>query len=224
MLLGRIPLIRPIPRGPISIVGSPTEAATGTGGADFTLTLPEGLRENDVVYVFAGLARAAGGGAPAGWTVVGTTDGSTIRTQLLRKVMGQTPDTTILITGTANGNDGESAVAIALRGVDIFTPEDTTFTTATATSTNPDSPSITTLTNRAWVISFAASRVQDATVVAPTGYANQVDILSNQVGDVTTAGATKEVATAAAENPDTWTTWSSAEWVAWSVAVRPAPL
>lgn len=218
-------LLRPVPRGPITIVGSPTEAATGSGGANFTLTLPTGLIENDVVYVFIGLPRNAGGGAPAGWTVVSTVDtGTTIRTQLLRKTMGQTPDTTILITGTANGNDGEVAIAIALRGVDINNPEDQTITTATATSTNPDGPSITTLTDKAWVISFAASKVNDTTVTVPTDYLNQVDINSNQINDMTVAGATKEVAVAAAEDPAAWGTWTSAEWITWTVAVRPARL
>lgn len=224
MLLGRIPLIRPIPRGPITIVGVPVEA-NSLNGNDCTLTLPEGMQQNDVVYVFFCLASAAGGGtATPGWVQVGSNVDNTVRTQVLRKTMGYTPDRTVVLTGTANVADTTAAIGFALRGVDIVTPDDAAPTTATGTSTNPDSPAIVTMTNGAWVLSCFGSTVRDAAGTAPVGYSNAELTSSDDSSDCTGAGSTKECATAGSEDPASWTGINSGTWVSWSVAVRPAPV
>lgn len=225
MLLGRIPLVRRQPRGPISLVGS-TEG-NAIDGTDLTLSLPGGLRESDVVYVMFGISTTAGGGTTSpGWTQIGSTVDNTVRTQVFRKVMGYTPDAQIVLTGSASATNGCAGIAYGFRGVDIVSPEDQTATTATGTSAAaPDSPSITTQTANAWVISFGCKTGNDPTVVAPTGYSNQVDDVANDTTDVTVGAATKLVAAAGAEDPAEWTTWTAnVAWAAWSIAVRSAPI
>lgn len=215
---------RPTPKGPITLVGSPTEAggAAADNGDSFTLTLPTGLLIDDVVYVFSVYGTTAGGSLVAdGWTQIAEVD-NTHRSRVYRKVMGPVPDTEVVIAGSGSASDGGAAVAHALRGVNRWTPEDTTPTTATGSSTNPDPPSITTLTNKAWVFAFAASRTADGSVTAPTGYANQVDVSTGESNAAMAAGATKEVTAAGAEDPAAWTSWTTGLWATVSVAVRPA--
>lgn len=225
MLLGRIPLIRKTP-GHIVIVGSPVEAQA-IDGNNVTLTLPTGMQRGDVVYVFFGISAALGGGtSSSGWTQLGATTDSTsshTRAQAFRKVMGAVPDTEIVLTASANASNSAAAVGFALRGVDNEHPEDATTVITIGTSTTPDSASITTVTDKSWVLSFFSSgRVLDSAVTAPSGYSNQVDIAADDNNDVTVGGATKETTTAGAEDPPSWTGVLNANWVAASVAVRPA--
>ena len=201
----------------ISFVDSALNSAIN--GTDVTVTLPNML-QGDVVYVFCGLSTAAGGGtSSSGWTQVGSTVDNTVRTQVFRKVMGRVPDATFVLTGSTVATDSAAAVAYALRGVNTNTPEDATATTATGTSTDPDSPSITTVSAKSWVLAFAASAIVDATITVPTSYVNLITTSGDDTADVTVAGAMREVAIAGAENPAAFTGWSSAAWVAWSVAV-----
>ncbi len=210
-------------KGRISLIGTPAEVAAIDGG-NLSLTLSTGAQQGDVVYVFVGLASAINGGTTSlGWTQVGSTTDNTVRTLVFRKVMDSTPDASIAITGTAGVNDVGCAIAYTLRGVDNVTPEDATPTTATGSSTTPDSPSITTVTPNAWVLSFFCSRGStDTTVTLPSGYSNQVDVTGNDSNDSTVGGATKEIASPGAEDPASWTAVNTGLWVAWSVAVRPA--
>jgi hypothetical protein len=209
----------------ISLVGSPVEANALNGG-DTTLTLPTGMAADDVVYVFAAWSSASLGGgttSSSGWTQVGSTvDSGTLRTTLWRKTMGVTPDTSFVAVGTTVASDVCSAVGYALRGVDLTTPEDAAPTTVGGSSTNPNPPSITTVTAGAYGLTFAASEVVDGSVVAPSGWGSQVDISSNDDQNLTIGGASLLHGAPGAVDPASWTTWSSGVWVAWNVAVRPS--
>ncbi len=213
----------------ITLVGLPVENSASEG-ADVTLVLPLGMAENDVVYVFVG-ANSVGdvGTSSSGWTALRTpnligSSGADLVSQVYRKVMGAIPDVSITLTSDGTLGDAMAAVGYALRGVFTSAPEDATPTTSNVeTGAAPDSPSITTVTNGAWVLSFAAADGLDTTVVAPTGYSNQVDVVGNDSADVTVGGATKEIALAGAEDPPAWTTWTVVNDAhGWSVAVRPA--
>lgn len=211
----------------ISIVDTAI-SGTSIDGTDVTLDLTTitGLAQNDVVFVCCGVPRVGvgAGTSSSGWTSVsGPTENTNIRGQVFRKVMGATPDTSFVATGTANAIDGNIALAIALRGVDTTTPEDAASTSVAGTvSTNPDAVTITTATNGAWVLDFAISGVNDTAITAPSGYSNK---LSNTIVDgrpISGAVATILKATAGAEDPPSYTTWLSGRWAAFTVAVRPA--
>jgi hypothetical protein len=211
----------------ISLVGSGVEASAINGG-NVTLTLPVGMAEGDVVYVFAAWSsNSLGGGttSSSGWTQVGSTvDSGTLRTTLWRKTMGAVPDTSFVAVGTTASTDACAALGYALRGVDLTTPEDAAPTTANGSSTNPDAASITTVTNGAYGLAFAGSQVIDGSISPPSGWGNQVDISANDDQNLTVAGATLLHGVAGAVNPASWTTWSSGVWVAWNVAARPSVL
>lgn len=208
--------------GTITFVAN-AEATSAINGGNATITLPA-MTQWDVVYVLCALSSTAGAGgtSSSGWTQIGSTTDNTIRTLVFRKVMGAVPDTSFVCLGTGDANDSTVALSMSLRGVDIDTPEDAAPTTATGSSTNPDSPSITTTINNAFNLSIAASGVSDATFTRPTGYSNQVDDEEAvDTNDISGGITHNQVETAGAEDPGTWTGWSTGPWVAWSVAVRP---
>ena len=201
----------------ISLVGT----AGNTGGtASVTVTLPA-LQQGDVVYV-----AAFGNAFPSAATITannsfvaltGNQASGTNSAQFFRKVMGSTPDTSVTLSYSIAA--WASAVAICLRGVDTTTPEDATPTTAGwTTSSAPDSPSITTVTNGAWVLSLLG-KLSGSVSSQPSGYSNTISAV--HVNSATAAGATKEVATAGAEDPAAWSMSTSSAWFAVSIAVRP---
>lgn len=215
---------RPVTAG-ISYVGAATASgADGTVTYALSLTGITGLAQNDVVFVFQFLPRAAGGATPSGWTQIATVTGSGHKAFAYRKVMGVTPDTSLTMTGTGNAGDASAAIAIALRGVNTTTPEDATATTAAASNlTNPDCPSITTVTNGAWVMAFAGSKQSDASVVTPSGYSNTTSVLgTGTLRNAQLYAATKLVSTAGAEDPAAWGTWGAGDNATATVAARPA--
>ena len=208
----------------ISIVGTP-QSGSAINGGNVTLTFDGTPAQNDVVIVIGGSGtfRTPNPTAPGtGYTQIAL-DASTIYFGAWYKRLGASPDASVVCNGTGNVNDATSYVSYVLRGVDTSTALDATATTAgETTSTNPDAPSITTVTNGAWVIACAGSRINDASITAPSGYSNQVSATNTDAFSLSVSAATKEVTTAGAENPASFTTWSSAAWFAISNAIRPA--
>lgn len=203
-------------RGAVSFVGGFEAFADDEDALTITFS---GLLENDVVYVGFASSINTDVATPAGWTQVTTVSAgaNNAHLQVFRKKMGAVPDASIVFAAFDEEHVG---VAVGLRGVDQTTPEDATTTTANSASAGaPDSPSITTVTPGAWVLSFGCAEVSDASVTAPAGYENKVDINHT---NITVMCATKNISSPGAEDPAAWTDVSGASWCAASVAVRPA--
>jgi hypothetical protein len=198
------------------------EGQSTSGAVTLTFT---GIQQNDVVYVFTTFS-AVIGLATSGYTTVYQSDSGNTQAECYRKVMGGTPDASVQTNSNgSSGIVGLSVVAVVLRGVDTSTPEDANETfVGFSGATQPDSPSITTVTDGALVISAIHAGILDAAVTAPAGYTNQVDIASNgSFIDHTTAIASAIKATAGAEDPGAWSDFgSSTDGSALTFAVRPA--
>ena len=200
----------------ITRVGETENSAINDG--DITLDLTGiSLLENDIVVIMAY------GGASAPAMTTGGYDETTSGLGLLAwKRMGASPDSSAVVNITgASLENASAAVAIAFRGVDATTAMDATITSATGSSTNPDSPSITTVTDGAAVISAFGSSVNDPSVTAPSGYGDQVNNTSIDTVSAAAGMAWLTKATAGAENPASWTDVSDASWSAFTVALRP---
>lgn len=140
------------------------------------------------------------------------------------KRMGASPDTTVVIDGSVGGSsNGVAASAIVLRGVHLTTPIDATTTVTTNFGTNPDPPSITTVTDGAAVVVFMGAGVNDSSITVPSGYGNLSSINSNDSLPVSSAVAWRLKSPAGSENPPAFTGVSSGDWSALTVALRPAP-
>lgn len=209
----------------ITVVGTP-QVGNAINGGDVTLTFDVTPSENDVVIVYGGASyfSSPNPAAPGtGYTQIALySHASNLFFGAWYKRMGASPDSSVVCHGNGQANSATAYGCYVLRGVDTTTFADATATTAgLTTGTNPDAPSITTVTNGAWVIAVAGSQVNDATPGTVSGYSNQYTTTGNDAIDITVAGATFEKTTAGEENPAAWSSWASGNWYAISIAVRP---
>lgn len=208
----------------ISLVG--TASGGNTDGADVTISLPAGMAQNDIVLVTGGHANTN----PSNAAAVSTGG----YTQLLEehhlnacgmvaayKRMGASPDTSVTCVGGANASSAVAYTVMVFRGVDTSTAIDATTTSANGGSSQPNSPSITTVSDGAAVISAFVQRY-DGAITAPTGYGDAVTVARTDTDKCCAGSAWKAVATAGAENPPQWTASSFLFWIAFSIALKPA--
>src|SRR3990167_8430376 len=158
-----------------------TKSAKVASGADITLTFDTGggaPQQGDIVLLFGGHGSdgASGGQGP-------NTGGYTQRTLSVTnsnvvggfwyKVMGPSPDLTVVCEGGGDTGDGVYYAAVVLNGttVDaaIFDQADTLVDSA-ASSAAPDCGAITVNTVGAWVIGFCIAELNDRTPGLPANY------------------------------------------------------
>lgn len=187
----------------------------------FDVTTPP--LENDYVVVFGGHGIGTTTLAdPSGYTLIAKHETTSPIFGMWYKKMTATPDLTVVGDGGGTNTDGVAYGCWVLSGVDQTTPLDVTATTAgPTTSTNPDAPSITPVTENAWVIPCALSEVSDNSPGTVSGYSNQLDIRRVETNPVTIAGATFDSGVVDAEDPAAWDSWSSGLWYAITAAFRP---
>lgn len=159
--------------GPVSFptfVGTGYGIAANGGNATIDLTaLTDGSGsaplENDVVIVFGGISTDVIGVAPitssSGWTQITTgtaNDSVAAGMTAWYKVMGATPDTSFVVTGTALGTDSTAGIAFVFRGVDTSNPIDATTVVNSATDTViPSFSSITSSANDKGLVLIGAA-------------------------------------------------------------------
>lgn len=200
----------------ITQVGATVSDALGSG-ADVTLTLPSMLA-GDVVVLIGGTSNATSGPLPstagpstAGYTqiILDHTDADTATPSedwcmfgAWYKVMGATPDTSVVGQGNGNASNATVYHAIVLRGVDTTTPVEAVSTMSRPGDSNPPNPpAVTVATVGAWVFACGAVPNLDATATAPTGYAGLAWAAGNDTNDISAGFAYKEATTTGSEDP-----------------------
>lgn len=208
----------------ITFVGSAT--GTALNGLDATITLPAGMQQNDIVLLGCCNGGNPGPNLPTGYTNIVASGTGTLLYRFCRKFMGASPDSTVLVTGTGSATDACSGVAMVFRGVDTTTPLDVTPVTDGTVSGAPDAPSITPVTANCAIAIFGTSASNDTTPGTVTNYTSPSPstAAANDTNPVTTAGAYRILSGGAsvAQDPPAWSTWTSAKWVAESIALRPS--
>jgi len=207
----------------IALVGT-AQLSTKINGQDPTITFDVGPSEDDVVVVFGGHGKTETTlTAPgSGYTLIAEHTGSAPIFGAWYKVMGATPDTTVLCDGGGNAADAVVYCSYVFSGVDSTVLDQTTVTVGPTGSSNPNCGSITTQTDNAWVLALAGSTRIDSAVGTPTGYSNLIDADRNDTEDITVAGCTKTVSTAGAEDPAAYPSWLNGTWFAITVALKEA--
>lgn len=206
----------------ISLIGTPQEGNANNGN-NVTLTFDTSPQEGDVVILLSGSANGEFN-TVSGYTSVATAEtGSAHGTlEIFYKVMGSSPDSGVTITGSGSNFVDTTGITFVLRGVDTAHPFDTTETYANGSGVVPDPASITTITNNAWVFATCVISGVHTTWGTISGYSNQYDVDGNDTFDHTIGIATKEVTTAGAEDPGTWSGLSASDWDTITLAIRPA--
>ena len=211
------------------IVGTP-QANTALNAGNITLTFDVPPQEGDVVLVLASPGLVNGGGVTigAGYETLQSTPGGTgiYPSKLARKVMGPTPDTSVLITNlSADGRNTTAALCYVLRGYEAALLADLLVAKANAAGTNPvNCPPITTAAPGSLVLALAVAFLNSAVMAGETlaNYANGAGKAEGAgTFDATIRGCTREVAAEGVEDPPAFTP-SSASWTAYTVALRPS--
>ena len=199
------------------------EALSGSAnnGGNVTLTFTA-AQSGDFVLVVGGHQEQ---GSNAGVSTAGyTEEADTVtpnRFSISRKFI--TSDTNVTCLGDGQGSDGTAYVALVFRGVDTSTPLDASITSGTGTG-EPNSPSITTVTNGAVVVSAFLLNDGRGLNSGPSGYSNATIANASEVNNVTAGIAWIAQATAGAENPSQWDLAgvSTEDLRASTIALRPA--
>lgn len=200
----------------------------GTGATD--ITLPGTPTEGDLIIVYGGGdCNNAGnniGVNTSGYTNIYRATDNIPNAVMAYKVMGGTPDTTVNVNPSdCDPNARDTAWIIELwSNVDTNTPIDATATTADGGTGMPNSPSITTVTDGAFVITAGFLDDDDiaTAVTPPSGYSNTTAEDSNgSPAGITIMTASKEVVSASSENPGVFGGGGNDQWHAVTAALRP---
>lgn len=180
-----------------------------TGGASATAAT------GDVVIVLGAMSASQTVSLPASYNLLD----SATSVKIGWKMMPATADTSVVVTGSGSGTNSTAGIAFVYRGVD---PGSLLATSATGSSTNPDPPSITTVTPNAVVVACMATQVLDTAVTCPSGYAHQFDVAGDDNNDITIGMSDISVASPSTENPAAWTNVSTAGWRAVTIRIHEA--
>ena len=196
--------------------------AKSAGG---TVTLPGTPLEDDIVIVGIGHDVFRPPITTSGYTNLYNRGSATnLGVDLGYKVMGGTPDSTVVFTNPDDTGRATAGVIQIWRGVDLSTPiDDPTATSATGTTGTPNPPSYTTITAGALRMAFGVLDDDDvaASVSAPSGYTN---LLAEETGTAPSGAtvmlASKEAGAPGAEDPAAFAGGYDA-WSAVHFALRP---
>jgi hypothetical protein len=210
--------------------------ASWIGTSPLAVAVPSGVTAGYLLMMFSCRTGTSGAGAyvtPSGWTNIAAltmSTGTAARHSFAAyRVAGSSEPVSYNLT-TLDGSNIENwgAVMIAYRGVDSSTQLDATSVgdITQGDTNNGDPPSITTVTNSAWVVCFNYVRTGGNDLTAftpPTGYTERVDTASSTLFEIGIAD--KEVAVAGAENPGAFTTGGAGsvnDHIVGTLALRPA--
>lgn len=140
------------------------------------------------------------------------------------KIMGVTPDSSVIFGPSGNATDAISAVVHVWRGVDMGTPFDVTNQSATGTATGrPNPPPITPVTSGATVIAIGAGAAGTGVVYTVAGLSNFRTVASSDSYDSMT-GMGSFAWSSGAYDPAQFgggTTNATDSWASYTLALRP---
>lgn len=196
----------------------------GQNGADRTITLPT-LSAGDLVLAWGGFTNATptpGLSAPTDFTTIVDQVSGNHRAWFGYKIMGGTPDATLTCTGSGDVADGVSYNAFCFTGADTGTPMDNTPVVLAGSGINPDASAITVVTDQAWVVVMVSGSSIDTAGIAITNYTYVAGVAGNDNTDATASGYYRGPLGTGSENPGAATGWTMGDFVAVTVAIRPA--
>jgi len=165
---------------------------------------------------------------PSGWTqLASTANGSAVRLSVYYKIAAGTEGgTTVNFVTSANEEEAAAQVYRITNWHGTTLPEIST--AATSTSTRPDPASLDPagwdVADTLWLAVAGQDRGdQGPTIAYPAYYTDGISTLSSATTDSCRTLSARRVLAAASENPGAFTIPASEEWVAFTIAVRPAP-
>ena len=206
-----------------SRIGTDIGVAIAAGSGTQSINLPGPPATGDLVIIAIAGDVSCADSIPSDYTKPENGTGVNPGANFGYKVMGGTPDTTVLIAKHATVL--KSCVVQVWRGGNASSILDQTYPTpSTGSSANPDPPQIVTQYANALVVAIAFLDDDDSTVSNySSGYADgksaNTGQSSSSVGS-TVAVCSKVVASPATENPGAYTMSSSDQWQAGTISFR----
>jgi len=210
------------------VVASVTETAFDTDTTDHNVDMPATVNAGDLLLVLFTNDGDETVTTPAGWSLLASArSGPQVRLSVYYKIAAGTEGgTTVNFVTSAN----QQAAAQVYRITDWqgTTPPEIS-AAATATSTAPDpaflDPAGWGVSNTLWLAVAGQDRGdQSGTLAYPIGYTEGISTLSSDTNlSCRTHSARRVLLTATSENPGPFTIPVTEQWVAFTIAVRPAP-
>jgi hypothetical protein len=208
------------------LVDSVTETAFGIGTTDHYVDMPVTINSSDLLVVFFTNDGSATVITPTGWTALASNAGNgAVRLSVYYKMAGGTEGGTTVNFLTSVSEEAAAQVYRITDWHGTTPPEISAGATGTSTRPNPASlnPSGWDVADTLWLAVAAQDRGDQAgTTAYPASYTDGTSTLSSDgTGSCRTLSAHRVLATAS-ENPGAFTIPVSDEWVAFTIAVRPA--
>lgn len=208
---------------------------SGAGAATSIVVDVPTNEEDDLLLMFVAAGEGEDGDVdtPSGWTVItanlftaGSPGSHPHISIFYRFSNGSEPSSYTVSLEGGSPTTGLCALMVALSGVDTTTPIDASIVTSETGSPtgSPDPPAVTTVTNKAWVITGYLKDDNDRpSPGVPSGYGQMWHPLYVGGGGNGCCFhvARKEISPAGSENPGTFSNGDSEEIVTFSFAIRP---
>lgn len=197
-------------------------ASTSTGVTSHPVTMPATVNAGDLLIVlFGSLSRVIS--APGGWNLLSTAANNYELNVYYKIAAGTEGGTSPAWTSTIANNTSHQVYRItAWHGT---TPPEVG-TSALGNSANPNPPTLTPSWGSAetlWLAVSSGGYNGSPTISSyPTNYLNGVATVGGGGSQVSLLGSARRELTATSDDPGTFTTSGAAEWVAQTVAIRPA--
>lgn len=205
--------------------------AQNNGKSIVAVIPPSSVQTDDVILLFgAKSGRAAGTVGPPvglGYTSVYTTSSVAQGPNLWVgfKIVGATPDSSLVSLGSENIQDVTLGIAYVLRGVSSTVsdfPIQVAPWSVLGTGGDPNPPSVITATNQAWVVATGLSASNNTAVASCFGYTNLLRPTQNDTRPACMKSNTREIAVAGTEDPGLMEGWNTAtSTISFSWAIQP---
>lgn len=161
---------------------SAASADSGTGAStSFSVTLPAGLADGDVAYLFVALNTQNDRGNPAGWTLLDfSVQGTVLQLKSYRKVLTAAESSTAVAFTLSNTQKWAAAVVVVADDGDVDTDTEVWSTASAGTAWTADAVTPT-VDDVLLVCGHAARRAATGTLfeTSPTGWTERADDSTN---------------------------------------------
>jgi hypothetical protein len=219
-------LVTAVPALAAPVVASVTETAFGTDTTDHHVDIPATVDAGDLLIVLFTNDGSATVTTPAGWTALASDAANgAVRLSVYYKIAGGTEGGTTVNFVTSAEEEAAAQVYRITNWHGITPPEIST--AATGTSTKPDPASLDPagwdVAGTLWLAVAGQDRGdQSGTTAYPASYTDGISTLSSDGTGSCRIHSARRVFAAGSENPGAFTIPVSEEWIAFTIAVRPA--
>jgi hypothetical protein len=208
-------------------VASVTETAFGTDTTDHYVDMPATVDAGDLLIVLFTNDGDATVTTPGGWSLLASDENTAVRCSVYYKIAAGDEDGTTVDFVTSDIEEAAAQVYRITNWNGTTPPEISTAAKSASTHPNPTSldPAGWDVADTLWLAVAGQDRGdQDGTTAYPASYTDGISTLSadDDTSSCRTLSA-RRVLAAASENPGAFTIPVYEEWVAFTIAVRPAP-